>query len=424
MKFLLHLLLIISMSIIAFSAEVLIQDSVETGATYKNDVYYSFKNPSNSVANLGKEWDIAFEIIGAGYSVRSNGGWGVQVYYHEDMTNENFDDVINLDDVKNNWTQLFNSTKTWTIGAFNSNADPNNEFDLGWGEYSMATHSVFATSFYVVKTINGSWKKVIIEDLTERVYHFKIANLDGTELIEKALKKDDFLNKNFAYYSIDNDKFMDREPLVSDWDIVFGKYINMEGDNKDTPYPVTGIRTNPKILSVRVESDNPQTENVPNVELFDGNITNIGSDWKKFDGTQYVLNNSLVFFLYREKTDVIYRLIFTGFGGSSAGKYYFLRSDISTSVSNNDADNKFVLSLYPSVVSQGENINLLTTIEQNTNSIIEIFSSNGNLVWKSDFTATQDFSNINIPTNNLASGLYIVSLRNNSGRAYQKLIVQ
>lgn len=117
-------------------------------------------------------------------------------------------------------------------------------------------------------------------------------------------------------------------------------------------------------------------------------------------------------------------MILTGFGGSSAGKYYFLRSDMNTSVSNNDTDNKFVLSIYPSVVSSGENVNLLTTIEQNTNSIIEIFSSNGNLVWKSDFTATQDFSNVNIPTNNLASGLYIVSIRNNSGRAYQKLIVQ
>jgi hypothetical protein len=424
MKNLLYTLLFISMSLTSFSAEVLVQDSVETGPTYKNDVFYSLHNTNNTVTADAKEWDIAFEIIGAGYSILSNDGWGVQVYHKKGMTAEDFANTIDVEDVKANWKQLYNSTETWTVGAFISNKDPENDFDLGWGEYSQATHSVYATTFYVVKTMSGKWKKLMIDDLTARIYTFTIANLDGTESVVRTIKKDDFLNRNFAYFSIDNDKSLDREPVIADWDITFGKYINMEGDNKDTPYPVTGVRTNPKISSIRVGNSNPATVAVPNGDLFNDNITNIGSNWKRFDGTKFVVSDTLAFFLYRFETQKTFRLIFNGFGGSASGKYLFKHSEVATSVSDNETGNKFSLSVYPNVVSKGENVNLLTSIEQNDNAIFEVYSSEGVLVWKSDFSSESNFSSINLPTNNLSSGMYLVSLRNRLGRATQKLIVE
>ncbi|GAB1371482.1 hypothetical protein MASR1M45_15440 [Candidatus Kapaibacterium sp.] len=402
------------------AAEVFVQDSVLTGPAYKQEVYYSLHNAQSksSDANL---WDIAFEIIGAGYSILSNDGYGVQVYYNPSLTYEDFENNVDLDDVKKNWKQLYNSVFTWTEGAFVNSKDPENDFDLGWGEYSLATHSVIASRFYVVKTITGKWKKIVIDDLTARIYNFRIANLDGTELIEKSLNKSNYEDRNFAYYSIDNDTFNNFEPSINEWDIVFTKYISMEGENKDTPYPVTGVKTNPKIKSIRVGTNSPETHPIPDVADFTTNITTIGSDWKRFDGTKFVISDTLAFFLYRTDTQKSFRLLFTGFGGSSTGKYVFKREEVATSVSDNNDANSFSLSVYPNVINRGETVSVFSDINDGN---IEIFSNDGKLIYTSSLSSNNELSIETISTANLSTGMYYITLTNKFGKAIQKLIVQ
>lgn len=424
MKKVLYMLLILLATQFSIAAPILIQDSVETGPSYKDDVYYSLHTGLKHTIDA-KNWDIAFEILGAGFSIANNGGYGVQVYHKTGTTAEDFDNPVVLSDVQNNWKQLYNSTDTWTVGAFNSNKDPLNDFDLGWGEYSMATHSVYGTTFYVIKTMSGKWKKIVIDDLTARAYNFRIANLDGTELIERKLDKNNYPDKNSAYYSIDNDVFSDREPLISDWDLHFSKYISMEGENQDTPYSVTGVRTNPAIQSIRVYSKTPETVPAPDVANFDENITNIGSNWKFYDGTKYVISDSVVFFLYRVNTQKTFRLVFNGFSGGSGAKgvYNFKKEELATSVSD-DKVNTFSMALYPGIAQSNQSVNILANLNGSGNGVIEVVSSEGRLVLSREFTYSSDFNNLDFQTNNFSSGLYLVSIRTNTGRVTQKLIIQ
>jgi hypothetical protein len=413
----------LTMAIQTNAMEVLVTDSVETSAQYSNDVYYSLHD-GNKKINVANNWDIAFEILGAGYSILTNDGYGVQLYHKSGMTAEDFENTVDLNDVQNNWKQLYNSTETWTVGAFVSNGDPLNDFDLGWGEYSMATHSVFGTTFYVVKTISGEWKKIVIDGLVNRSYLFRIANLDGSNLVEKEIKKNDFLDRNFVYYSIDRDETIDREPMISDWDLHFGKYINMEGENKDTPYPVTGVKTNPKIKSIRVVTDSPSDVAVPDVVNFDGNITNIGSNWKSFNGQKFIVNDSLVFFLYHPEKLTTYRLLFTRFDGSSTGKYIFNKAQIATSVDNENTESGISISVYPSIASSNETVNVLTNMPIGENAVIEIVSAMGQIVYSANYKPENEFGNIQIPTYNFAKGFYMVNIRTQLGRVSQKLIIQ
>ena len=117
--------------------------------------------------------------------------------------------------------------------------------DLGWGNYSFITHYVTADSLFVVKLPSGSYKKLWIDRLASGVYYFTYADLDGSNEVSETVTKSDFTNKNFAYYSIDSQTELDREPANDSWDLLFTKYTTMLNyGGAQMPYGVTGVLSN------------------------------------------------------------------------------------------------------------------------------------------------------------------------------------
>ena len=92
----------------------------------------------------------------------------------------------------------------------------------------MITHNIVGDSLYVIKTEDGSFKKLWIVDKmsADNIYNIRFADLDGSNQVDQSIDVKPFISKNFIYYSITNDELLDREPSES-WDILFTKYIDL-----------------------------------------------------------------------------------------------------------------------------------------------------------------------------------------------------
>ena len=66
-------------------------------------------------------------------------------------------------------TSLHNSDTSWNYGAFIS-TQSNDMFDYGWGVYNIQTHNIVGDSLFIIKTINGNWKKLFIKRKTSGEY--------------------------------------------------------------------------------------------------------------------------------------------------------------------------------------------------------------------------------------------------------------
>jgi hypothetical protein len=225
---------------------------------------------------------------------------------------------------------MYNADTTWTFGAFEkySLGHP----DYGWGVYNSQNHDVIGDSIFIISVPvpGGSpvLKKIFIQKKhsTANTYYFKYANPDGTEAHEVAINCADYATKNFVYYSISGNQVVDREPAKESWDFVFTKYVEMISDNlgNPTPYPVTGVLLNRGLKSAELVDADPSTVDYTGA-TFTTSASGIGSDWKSFNmGTMtYDIGNKL--FFVKKADNMVYRVKFTGFAGSSTGVVRFER---------------------------------------------------------------------------------------------------
>jgi hypothetical protein len=128
--------------------------------------------------------------------------------------------------------------------------------------------------------------------------------------------------------------------------------------------------------------------------------------------------------LYHPEKLTTYRLLFTRFDGSSTGKYIFNKAQIATSVDNENTESGISISVYPSIASSNETVNVLTNMPIGENAVIEIVSAMGQIVYSANYKPENEFGNIQIPTYNFAKGFYMVNIRTQLGRVSQKLIIQ
>ena len=104
-------------------------------------------------------------------------------------------------------------------------------------------------------------------------------------------------------------------------------FLSPSGEYTYGSPPVTGVMTNLNTKSSQANGlSDPYTSTGSGLTYID-NISNIGSDWKNFimPGGPWVIEDSLAYFILTQD-DKIWRLIFTGFGGSSTGMIYFNKS--------------------------------------------------------------------------------------------------
>ena len=394
-----------------------INDSIYLLPSYVNQSYYNLD--SGEVANENNNnWDLAFSAAGGGASIRINGQSGVILYNYPNGDTSAWASVDT--NGINNWNPMYNSDNSWADGAFNMNANSSNPMDLGWGIYSTITHHVTGDSLNVIKLPNGVYKKLQILKLSSGNYDFRYANIDGTNEIVTSISKSNYAGKNFGYYSLENDLEIDREPLSSNWHLVFTKYITTlfpSGIN----YGVTGVLSNKNMQIAKAE--NVDVSSVDhNSFTYTSTINTIGYDWKSFNmGTfSYDIQDSLCYFI-KDDLDNIWKLQLTGFDGSSTGGIFFNIEKLLSSNINENEDVTF--HIYPNPSTNGY-ITIISDLSHvYENSFVKIFDMNGRLVlYKKNFQSGFTVKKINV--SGLESGIYLASLKNGDKIVNKKLIIQ
>ena len=381
------------------------QKEVVTGAGYANDVYYSLENGTLTTVDRAN-WDIAFVTQQMSVSVLANNGSGVELYTYPDG---DIDDWATVDTAGMDWTPMYNSIETWDMGAFNANTIPGDDFDYGWGRYNMTTHNITGDSIFIIRTLADSVKKVAIvqKSAMANTWEFKYANLDGSDEQIVPLNAGTYVDKYFIHYSIDSTKFVDREPAMEDWDMLFTKYYDYT-----IPYSVTGVLINDNhVMAQEVrESGMDQSTHQSYVDTsFTSDISTIGSDWKTFDmgSFTYILNDTVVYYLKTDDGDTLtnsayYKIYFTGFTGSSEGKYTFMQERL-TFVSAEEHEIQNLLQVYPNPAADRINV----VFDFVGRSDIDIIDMTGRLVHTTQYDAS-GFTNLSLDVSSLNTGVFFI----------------
>ena len=385
---------------------------ISMGNNYANQVFYSMQN--GEIKNISNDnWDLAFTTDQYASTIRTNDGKGVELYtYHLGDTSDWQN--INVSITNNLSSGMYNSEISWYDGAFENNSLGHP--DYGWGVYNMINHNVTGDSLYIIKTINGNWKKIWIKELTTAgEYIFKLANLDGSNEITQSILKTNYTDKNFIYFSIDQNTIIDREPISSEWDITFTKYISPV---QATPYPVTGVLINSSTEVAKATGvTDPLTYFDYSNHNFNNEINSIGYDWKSYQGS-FVVDANRCYFI-KDKNENIWRLVFNSFDGMSTGNIEF-NTELIFNTSSVNINKTSSLNVFPNPTTQ--NTNLIFDFEEEC--LINIYDISGVKVYSKQLNS-RGLELINLPTENFDAGLYfLVVYKENRVLAKEKLIVQ
>ncbi|MDX2002239.1 MAG: T9SS type A sorting domain-containing protein [Chitinophagales bacterium] len=408
---------------ITLSASLMAQavtDTVSTGASYANQVWYSLNN--DEVARSSKDnWDIAFEAEGFTASILVNTQKGLALY----QTPFGVADWASFDTTGlSTWEQLIDSDTSWGYGAFNHSSM--STFDLGWGTYNLNTHVVTGDSIYALKLANGDWKKIKIDQLANGVYDFTYADVDGSNEVSASIAKDDMLGKSFGYYSFADQDTVMREPNKDAWDITFTRYSTIINAPAPTVYSVTGVLANQGVLIAEATGVDVNTVNY-NGLAFGTEINTIGYDWKAYDNVNMVftITDSLAYFVQLTNGE-IWKLVFTGFGGSSNGNYIFSKELVYDPAVTGieDLESKAQMLVYPNP-SNGTNTELVYSIGNAVdNAVVNVYDLTGRNVLSTLADANTGLHRLTLNTANLVKGMYIVRLSTGSAHLEQKLIIE
>lgn len=400
-------------------------DTVSVGAGYANHKFYSLQNDEQGTAPKDN-WDIGFEITGYSAAILANTQRTSFALYKAPYSIANYASIDTAGIT--GWKALYNSDETWNIGAFSRGANPSNANDLGWGLYDQSTHYITGDSCYVVKISGSSYKKLKIVSLIGGVYTFEYANINGTSSQTATIAKSSYTGKNFAYYDLTTNAAVDREPVSANWDLMFGSYTAFVASGTITvPYTVTGVLAN-KGVGIYQYNDvvNPSTDVSWAGNVFSTNISTIGNDWKFFNlnTNQWKLVNDTIYFV-GDKLGNIWKMRFTGFGGSSTGNFIFSKEKISATGINDLAGNVVTkFSVYPNP-SNGETTTLLFNAEQQVSDVtVSVMDLNGRVISTEKITIENGMNKHVLNTSELNSGVYLVNVNAGGSNSTQKLIKQ
>lgn len=387
-------------------------DTVSTGAGYANQVWYSLANDEQGSAPK-TNWDIAFDATPFGAALLANTitGTTVWVYAAGDTADWSTLDTAGL----STWTKYYNSDTTWSIGAFNQGAS--STFDMGWGIYSSITHYVTGDSIYVVKLANNTYRKLWIMQLANGAYQFRYATLDNSSDQIVSLDKINYPGKNFAYYSMQNNAALDREPVNTNWDLQFSQYTAFI----PSPYTVTGVISNIGVTVAQAMPVNVNTTLWTNYSFVTA-INEIGYDWKTLNMSTFTfdITDSLVYFVQTQTGD-IWKVIFTGFGGSANGNYIFSKELISLAGTSEQEQASFI-EIYPNPAN--ENATITYSTKANEEVLITVTDLTGKIYYQQQQSDNAGLQQCALSTSEWATGMYIVTLQSEGKVQSKKLIVQ
>ncbi len=401
-------LLFLSVLIISnyeIKAQGQIFDVVSIGAGYTNQSFYSLSN--GEISNESNtNWDLAFQISGFQATILINGKNNVRLFKSGlDINSWSSLTAYDTIGVLNSANELFNQDTSWWAGAFNVTNDVANQFDLGWGVYDFATHVVTGDSLYFIKLSTGVVKKLWIQSLQNNTYFFAYADLDGTNEVNTTLNKQNFQGKNFGYYSIIDGMELDREPNKYLWDLTFAQYM------ATTPfiYKVTGVLSNDSIQAVKAYPVDVATV-TPWGYNYSWYINTIGNDWKSFDfnNNAWSIEDSLAYFVY-DRGGLLWKVVFTGFGGASNGNYEFYKEQVSATGLSENGGQQALLSVYPNPASNAINVVCFIN-ETGSANMAGIYDINGKLAMSIDLSNYSGLNEIRVNTESLNEGVYVMKI--------------
>ncbi|WP_435136157.1 T9SS type A sorting domain-containing protein [Formosa sp. A9] len=392
--------------------------TVSLDPDYANTVYYNLDTQTET-SFAADSWDIGFLRTSAmSMGIRTNAL--VEVYEaSDDIENWSAIDVANID----NWTQLYNDDTNWTSGAYDQGSAT-----YGWGEYNIANHHVTGSIIFVLKLIDGTFVKFINEDYYGG-YTFKYATWDGSawseDKTEVILNSENDTNR-FNYFSFKTNSKVVAEPAMDAWHLVFGKYYTdvPVSATETMKYMVTGALVNAGItVAVNDESgENPDTSNLTYAEA----INTIGYNWKSFSMETYTYDiDSDTAYYVKTEAGNIYRLVFTGFEGSSTGNLSFNFEDVTEKLSITDVNEGIAFGIYPNPTTD-KKINLIYDVNalQATQSNISIYAVTGAKVFETTIKNQNGFYNKELQLNNLQSGVYILKFTSGNQSVTKKLVLR
>jgi len=380
--------------------------SIEMGPQYANEVFYSLTNGEvkSSPRNI---WDIAFYTNAFSAGIITNGGAGVELYTYPNAAADGWNsfDTTGM----SGWTKMYNDASEWENGAFNRNQKGHP--DYGWGVYSMTSHDVIGDSLYLIKTPDGIYRKlnIIRKYSTLNRYEIRFSLLDGTQDQTVTLEVNPQNDRAFMAYSFING-IVDREPAAASWDILFTRYI---ASVQNTPYPVVGVLLNPNVTAARSEKTDPAFTDWSNLDFETGSDV-IGYNWKSLNGSQYVIEDSLLFFVKAQQGGV-YKLVFDSFAGSSTGITTFNTTLLSPLGLNNPEVVKVFV--YPNPATDQLNLVLQGPSFSGKTGLYDL---SGRLlrIWELDRTGS-----MKLDVSEISSGTYILQTNNNGTVTTNKVIL-
>jgi hypothetical protein len=395
--------------------EVNSADSIVMGPGYADDIYYSFED--GIVATVSRtNWDIGFRTSLWTATIITNGAAGVNLYTYpkSDTSGWNTVDTSGMA----GWIVLYDDENDWETGAFNINQSGHP--DYGWGKYNPITHDVVGDSLYILKTIDGSFKKIWIQrkNSSANTYYIRHAGLDGSNDHVAELNINPYTDKNFVYYDFATEAFIDRDTDTATWDLLFTKYMAIQENG--TPYPVVGVLNNigvPASAFYKITPDFIDYMSLP----FDSTKSPVGWEWKTFDmGTfTWTVDDSAAFFV-RSQEDNVYKLVFKKFEGSSTGKIIF-EKELMSSAGIIDRESAGEALVYPNPVKEHLTVDFGNEITGTAD--VAIFDISGRQVYSSRVELHDHLLSLQMAEINTANGLHLVKVMTADGLYSSKFMV-
>lgn len=379
-------------------------DSVQMGPSYANDIYYSLED--GVVATVVRtNWDIGFHTTVWSATIITNGGAGVNLYTYPntDTTGWNTVDTVGMA----GWPVLYDSENDWEDGAFTRNASGHP--DYGWGKYNPISHDVVGDSIYILKALDGTYKKIWIvkKNSANNKYFLRHANLDGSNDHTVELNISPFQNVNFVYYTLSTDSFVEREPDTASWDLVFTKYMAIQPNG--TPYPVVGVLNNIEVYANEFYPVGPEFTDYGSMP-FDSTKSPIGWEWKAFDmgSFTWTVSDSTAFFVHTRQGNV-YKLEFTKFEGSGTGNIVFTKEPLTSGIFDRIESGSVMI--YPNPVKDLMTLNFGKQIQSTVH--ISIFDLTGRKIYSSDRQVAGEEIQIKLP--GTKEGIYLLKAETPEG---------
>ena len=419
MKFLLT-----PLSVLLFTAGAIAQDFVQVsyGPSYTSHTFYRLSDDHQLSVENGL-WDIALTATGlqdAGLHINeATASMANEVELYVAPSNDFEDDV----DIAQLTIRLYNEDITWQYGAFNSLRDVSKPLDYGWGSYDPVSRRVVGNEVFVLKLRNGQYKKFEVQDLNLTTYNLRWADLDGQNEVTMSINKADYDAEDLILLSVQDEKVYQG---VQPFDLLFTRYVSPldDGNGGLLDYTLSGVLHAPGVQVAQTDSMDPSAVKFEDYrDSLDAKIDVIGFDWKDFDlsALQWKITEDRAYFV-KDIDNVVWKVIFIDFEGSSTGNAVFTKEEVGMISSSDEIEGLSGVLISPNPASGVANV--LIESDRSMKMALSILDMTGQVVYSNVLNVNSGFINKQIDVRQFQSGMYVLSLSNDSGTTSRRLIVE